>query len=159
MWLFALFVMVPMIEIALFIKVGGLIGLWPTLGIVIATAIAGSYLVRVQGLAVLGRLRETLQEMSDPSEPIADGALILVSGVLLLTPGFFTDTVGLLLLVPGLRSALIRRIAARVTVERFGTEPSPGRREPHRPDVIDGDFIEIDPDGPASGGKSGWTRH
>ncbi|MCB2127760.1 MAG: FxsA family protein [Rhodobacteraceae bacterium] len=159
MWLFALFVMVPMIEIALFIKVGGLIGLWPTLGIVIVTAIAGSYLVRVQGLAVLGRLRETLQDMSDPSEPIAHGALILVSGVLLLTPGFFTDTVGLLLLVPGLRAALIRRIAARVTVDRFGAEPPRGRREPHRPDVIDGDFIEIDPDGPAPGGNSGWTRH
>jgi UPF0716 protein FxsA len=157
MWLLLAFVAVPMIEIALFIQVGGFIGLWWTLAIVLATAVAGSLLVRMQGALALAQLRGSLQELRDPTEPIAHGALILFAGALLLTPGFFTDTVGLLLLVPAVRSSVLRFLASRVRVERF-TVGMPPRREQHRPDVIDGDFVEIDPDNDPRP-PSGWTRH
>lgn len=158
MWLLIAFIAVPMIEIALFIQVGGVIGLWWTLAIVLATAVAGSLLVRMQGALALAQLRGSLQELRDPTEPIAHGALILFAGALLLTPGFFTDTVGLLLLVPAVRSSVLRYLASRVRVERFTVGGMPPRHEPHRPDVIDGDYVEIDPDNDPRP-PSGWTRH
>ena len=105
MWLLLAFIAVPMIEIALFIQVGGIIGIWWTLLIVLATAIAGSYLVRTQGLRELGNLQRSFSDMQDPTEPLANGAMILFAGALLLTPGFFTDIVGLSLLVPDGRLA------------------------------------------------------
>ena len=77
MRLFLLFLIVPLIEIALFIRIGGAIGLWPTLAIVILTAIAGTYLVRSQGLAVLSQLQANMSELKDPTEPLAHGAMIL----------------------------------------------------------------------------------
>lgn len=88
MWLFLAFLAVPLIEIALFIQVGGLIGLWPTLGIVILTAILGTWLVRSQGLRALSELQGSFSRLEDPSKPLAHGAMILLSGALLLTPGF-----------------------------------------------------------------------
>ncbi|WP_254679293.1 FxsA family protein [Celeribacter baekdonensis] len=119
MWLFAIFVAVPIIEIALFIQVGGLIGLWPTLLIVVVTAILGTQLVRQQGALALSQLRQSFAELNDPSEPLAHGALILLSGALLLTPGFFTDTVGFLLLIPAFRSFAFRELRKRVKVQSF----------------------------------------
>jgi len=94
MWLFALFVGVPILEIALFIQVGGWLGLWPTLGIVILTALAGTLLLRTQGIQTLGRLQSSVSEGKNPMDPIAHGAMILIAAVLLLTPGFFTDITG-----------------------------------------------------------------
>lgn len=158
MWLLVAFIAIPLIEIGLFIKVGGIIGLWPTLGIVLLTAVAGSWLVRQQGAATLLRLRRSLNELSDPTEPIAHGAMILLAGALLLTPGFFTDTIGLLLLIPPVRAAVLRHLAKRVRVERFTMGGTAPRRDPWRPDVIDGEFHEIGPDDP-SRPPSGWTRH
>lgn len=152
MRLFLLFLLVPLIEIALFIQVGGLIGLWWTLAIVILTAILGTMLVRSQGLAVLARLRGSLSELSDPTEPLVHGAMILFSGALLLTPGFFTDAVGFALLVPAVRSTVFEFVKRRVVVESF----SYGPQGPDRgPSVIDGDFEVVDP----PKGPSGWTRH
>lgn len=159
MWLLIAFLAVPMIEIGLFIQVGGIIGLWWTLAIVLVTAVAGSFLVRMQGALALAQLRGALGELRDPTEPIAHGALILFAGALLLTPGFFTDTVGVLLLIPPVRAAVLRYLAARVRVERFTVGGMPPRREPHRPDVIDGEFHEIDSERPISDRPSGWTRH
>ena len=160
MWLLIAFIAVPMIEIGLFIEVGGLIGLWHTLGIVLATAIAGSWLVRAQGAAEIARLRGSLNDLRDPTEPIAHGAMILLAGALLLTPGVFTDAVGLLLLIPAVRSAVLRWLAARVTVERFTVGGADQRRDPHRPDIIDGEFQEIEPETDRlPGNPSGWTRH
>jgi len=159
MWLLIAFIAVPLIEIGLFIQVGGVIGLWPTLGIVLLTAVAGSWLVRHQGSAALAQLRGSLNELRDPTEPIAHGAMILLAGALLLTPGFFTDTCGLLLLIPGVRSAVLRYLSQRVTVERFTVGGAEMRRDPHRPDVIDGEFHEIDPDQSGPRPPSGWTRH
>lgn len=158
MWLLLAFIAVPMIEIALFIQVGGVIGLWWTLAIVLATAVAGSLLVRMQGALALAQLRGSLRELRDPTEPLAHGALILLAGALLLTPGFFTDTMGILLLIPPVRSAVLRYLSRRIRVERFSVGDVPRSREPHRPDVIDGEFVEIDRDG-GPRPPSGWTRH
>ena len=158
MWLLLAFVAIPMIEIGLFIKVGGLIGLWPTLAIVLMTALAGSWMVRRQGAMAMADLRGSFQELRDPTLPMAHGAMILLAGALLITPGFFTDMMGLLLLVPAVRAATYRYISRRITVQQFefGTPP---RREAQRPDVIDGEFVELDePSAPPRKGSSGWTQ-
>lgn len=151
MRLFLLFLIVPLIEIGLFIQVGGAIGLWPTLGIVVLTAILGTFLLRSQGLAVLSQLQQRMNELSDPTEPLAHGAMVLFSGALLLTPGFFTDAVGLSFMIPGVRSAVYRYVRDRVKVQSF----SYGETPPQDPDIIDAEFEELDP----PKGPSGWTRH
>ena len=153
------FIAVPLIEIALFIQIGGLIGLWPTLLIVLGTAILGSWLVRTQGSAELGRLRQSFSTLQDPSEPLANGAMILFAGALLLTPCFFTDACGFALLVPAVRARAFRAIRSRVRFESFQMGPQPHR--PSRPDdrVIDGEFEHLDPQKRPTHGTSGWTRH
>ena len=98
--LFLAFLLVPVIEIGLFIQVGGLIGLWPTLAIVVITAMVGTWLVKSQGRMALQKLTGAFNDLQDPSEPLAEGAMILFAGALLLTPGFFTDAVGFALLMP-----------------------------------------------------------
>lgn len=162
MWLFALLVAVPIIEIALFIQVGGWIGTWPTLAIVVATALGGSMLLRSQGVQTLGRLQSSVASGENPMNPIAHGALILVAGVLLLTPGFFTDAVGLSLLIPPFRASLIRAGASRLTSRVFVATQG---RHPHQPnpaqdeDVVDADYVVVDePDTTRPPGQSGWTK-
>ena len=154
MRLFLLFLLVPIMEIALFIQVGGIIGLWPTLAIVILTAVAGTFLIGSQGAAVLMQLRGTMENLSDPTEPLAHGAMVLFAGALLLTPGFFTDALGLSLMIPGVRDRVYRFIRKRVTVARFSYGDGPPTTPPD-PTVIDGEFKDLD----ARSGPSGWTRH
>lgn len=156
MWLLLAFIIVPMIEIALFIQIGGLIGVWWTLLIVLATAIAGSYLVRTQGLRELNNLQRSFSEMEDPTEPLANGAMILFAGALLLTPGFFTDVVGLSLLIPGVRRSAYLWIRSRIKIQTASTHPHP--RQP-RDRVIDGEFEDVTPDKKPTHRPSGWTQH
>ena len=113
MILFALLAAVPIIEIALLTSVGSLIGLWSTLGIVIATAAIGACMVKGQGRQAMANLHLSFQELRDPAEPLAHGAMILVAGALLVTPGFFTDAIGFALLVPPLRDAAYRHLRRR----------------------------------------------
>ena len=94
------FIAVPLIEIGLFIQVGGAIGLWPTLLVVLLTAVVGTWLVRSQGLQTIQNLQGCFQNMRNPTEPLVHGAMILLAGALLLTPGFFTDAIGFILLFP-----------------------------------------------------------
>ena len=155
MWLLIAFIAVPLIEIALFIQVGGAIGLWSTLGIVVLTALLGTYLVRQQGFAVLNDLRGRMNEMRDPTETLVHGAMILFSGALLLTPGFFTDAVGFALLVPGVRSAVFEALRQRMTIHSFG---APGQQPHPDEDVIDVEFEEIEPEPRRHKGPSGWTK-
>jgi len=122
MWLLIAFIAVPIIEIALFIQVGGFLGLFPTLAIVVLTAVAGAYLVRAQGLSVLTQLQSRFREMNDPSEPIAHGAMILFSGALLLTPGFFTDFIGFLLLIPNVRATVFQKVRERLNIQKANFE-------------------------------------
>jgi len=159
MWLFLILVGVPILEIALFIQVGAEIGLWPTLAIVILTALAGTVLMRLQGLQALSRLQNSMETGGDPVGPIAHGALILIAGMLLLTPGFFTDAVGLLLLIPPVRDALIRRGASRMTVRAAGFARSSQTRRAPRPDLpIDAEYEVLQDDDDVRPGDSGWTR-
>lgn len=161
MWLFLAFLAVPLIEIALFIQVGGVIGLFPTLGIVIVTAVLGAVLVRAQGGQVMAQLRGSLENMRDPTEPLAHGAMILFAGALLLTPGFFTDTVGFILLTPPGRRWIFAKIRARVHVQSFGPGQQGQRPHPQGSDIIDGDFEVVGDkdDAPTSQKPSGWTQH
>jgi len=158
MRLFALFLVVPLIEIALFVQVGGVIGLWPTLAIVVLTAVLGTSLMRSQGAMAMGEIRQSFHEMRDPTEPLAHGAMILLAGALLLTPGFFTDAVGLLLLFPPFRAAAYRWVRARVEVQAFATAEPP-RNHPRRDDVIEGDYKDVSHSQRHDSGPSGWTRH
>lgn len=155
--LFLAFLLVPLIEIGLFIQIGGWIGLWPTLGIVVLTAMIGTYLVRQQGQLAMTELRTSFSTLGNPSEPLAHGAMILFAGALLLTPGFFTDAVGFALLMPPIRRAVFSYAKSRVKVETFQM----GGQPPHpRDDVIDTSYEEVDPaPRPKSDGPSGWTKH
>lgn len=159
MWLLFAFIAVPMIEIALFIQVGGVIGLAWTLLIVLATAIGGSYLVRQQGLRELANLQRSFSDLHDPTEPLANGAMILFAGALLLTPGFFTDTVGLLLLVPRFRQAAFHWAKARIKVARF--EMGAAQQSPVQPEgtVIDAEFEDVSPGRKPTDSPSKWSRH
>lgn len=101
--LFILFVVVPILEIAAFIQIGSLIGLLPTLGSIVLTAIIGAFLVRQQGFKVLNDARMQSARNEIPVTPVIHGVFILMAGLLLLTPGFVTDTIGFVFLVPPLR--------------------------------------------------------
>ena len=161
MYLFLAFLLVPIIEIALFIQVGGLIGLWPTLAIVALTAVLGTVLVRTQGRMALANLQRSFAELDDPTEPLAHGAMILLSGVLLLTPGFFTDAIGFALLVPGIRVAVFRYLKSKATITHFqmgsGAQFRSGPNPFDQDDVIDGEFTEVRPR-QNSGKPSKWVE-
>lgn len=163
MWLLAAFIGIPLIEIGLFIQVGGLLGLWPTLLIVVLTAILGTSMVRTQGLAALANIQTSINRLDNPAEPLAHGAMILVSGVLLLTPGFFTDALGFALLIPAVRIRVFSFLRSRVNVQHatMSTGGQPRHRNSGGPGVIDGEFQEVDPDSippNRTDRPSGWTR-
>ncbi len=161
MWLLVAFIAVPVIEIALFIQVGGVLGTFPTLGIVILTAVLGTYLMRVQGAMAMANLRNSFSDLQDPTEPLAHGAMILVAGVLLLTPGFFTDGLGFLLLFPPFRVAAFGYLKRRVNVQSFSMGSGAGmHRGPMggQSDVVDGEYDVIDRDADQIDKPSGWTK-
>jgi len=154
MWVFLVLVVVPIIEIGLFVQLGGFIGLWPTLAIVVATALLGSFLLRKQGLSTLEELRRTAETGQNPAGPLAHGALILVAGLLLLTPGFFTDGIGFLLMVPPVRAVLIRWVAARAQMKMYASAAN----SQQAPDIIDAEFEVMEDETPRTPGDSGWTK-
>jgi len=131
--LIALFILVPIAELYVIIQVGELIGLWPTLALLLADALLGSFLLKHQGRSAWRRFNEALAQRRFPGKEVVDGALILVGGTLLLAPGFLTDIVGVILLVPPTR-ALVRRLLRRFTLGRFtviglgGAMPGGNRR-------------------------------
>ncbi len=101
--LFFIFIFVPIVEIILFIIVGDRIGLLATIGVVVLTAIIGTFLIRHQGIATIKKAQESLKENILPVNEAFDGLCILIAGALLLTPGFFTDAIGFSLFIPSLR--------------------------------------------------------
>ncbi len=153
-----LFIAMPIIEIAVLIKVGGAIGLLPTLAIIIVTALVGTFLLRQQGLSTLNRARNRLASGQLPAEQMMEGMLLVVGGVLLLTPGFVTDAFGLFCLFPLTRQWLAGRIAARSFAFAVGGTVSPGSThggtsnttrttgKPHQSDVIEGTYHRTDED-------------
>jgi UPF0716 protein FxsA len=164
MWLLLAFIAVPLIEIGLFIQVGGAIGTWWTLLIVLVTAMLGSWLVRSQGARELSNLRGSFNELRDPTEPLANGAMILFAGALLLTPGFFTDAVGFSLLIPQVRAAAFKAVKSRMNVQSFTMGGAANHQQPEQQRgpqdrVIDGDFEDVTQTHDTPRGPSGWTKH
>lgn len=151
MWGFALVLAWPLLEIGLFITVGGWLGLWPTLAIVVLTGVFGVALMRWQGMGVL---REVQAGTVDPVSPMAHGALILLGGFLLMLPGFFTDVLGLLLMIPPLRRVVIAQIASRVRVTGFMARGHARGTE----DWVDAEYEEVVPDRDKIGGPSKWSQ-
>ncbi|MER0238428.1 FxsA family protein [Fulvimarina sp. MAC8] len=161
-----LLLVVPIVEIGVFITVGQLIGLWPTIGCIILTAVIGSMLLRSQGISTLNRIRSEIDAKRVPGKDLVAGVMIAIAGVLLLTPGFVTDALGFLLFVPQVRDGVWSFLKNRVVVVgsqgagRFGNRnPYAGKpREPiddgelhrpsTRPDVVDlsGDEFKRRPD-------------
>jgi UPF0716 protein FxsA len=113
--LLLLFIAVPLIELAILIKLGSLVGLLPTIALVIVTGVAGASLARSQGLRVLLQIRQELAAGRVPVDRLMDGLLILIAGALLLTPGLLTDLVGLAVLIPGPRDFVKRQLGRKLT--------------------------------------------
>ncbi len=150
--LLLLFIAVPIIEIALFIELGGWLGLWPTLGLVVLTAIIGTTLMRQQGMSVLADAQQKMAQGEPPVASLFHGLCLLLAGVLLVTPGFFTDVVGFLLLVPPVRLALglwlWRFLQSRGAVHIHPSQNRPGQNyagQNHdgRGAVIDGEYSDV----------------
>jgi UPF0716 protein FxsA len=108
------FVVLPVVELVILIRLGATVGLWPTLGLVLVTGAAGAALARAEGLKVVLQLQSELAAGRPPAQSLLDGASILLSGVLLLTPGLLTDVAALALLVPWSRRWIQRRVLARL---------------------------------------------
>jgi UPF0716 protein FxsA len=124
--LVVLFIVVPIAEIYVIIQVGQLIGVWPTVALLLADALLGSYLLKHQGRSAWRRFNEALAQRRFPGREVVDGALVLVGGTLLLAPGFITDIFGAILLIPPTR-ALVRGLLRRFTVGRFTVVNVAGR--------------------------------
>ncbi len=105
-FLFGAFIVFPILELALLIKLGGILGFWPTLAIIIGTALVGSSVIQRQGFAVLRRAQQALAEGRPPIEPVLDGMFLFIAGLLLITPGLISDIIGLILLVPPVRKLI-----------------------------------------------------
>ena len=119
---------IPIVEIATFIAIGGQIGIGLTLLMILVTAIIGTILLRVQGLGLIREIQTKFADGQVPGRALGDGAMIVVAGLLLLTPGFVTDAIGFLLFVPPVRSAIFAFVASRVKVvgpggASFGDDP------------------------------------
>lgn len=143
-----LFLLFPLIELAVLIQVGSAIGVLPTLFLVIATAVLGSVLLRVAGIATAWRAREKLARGELPEQEVLEGLLIAVGGGLLLLPGFISDVFGVLCLIPFTRRLLVgkvrRRVAEQALRQRALADDLQARSGPTRPNVIEGEFEHRD---------------
>ena len=138
--LLIIFIVIPVIEISLFIEIGSFIGSFNTILLIFTTALIGVYFVRQQGISTYSKLYNQLQNQEAPIQTMFEGLVILISGILLITPGFFTDALGFLGLIPLIRVILIK-IVANSVLSRYGMK----NQNPN--DVsIEGDFEEINDD-------------
>lgn len=146
---------IPLMEIAAFIVIGGQIGVLATLAMVFVTAVIGSILLRIQGFGLVNRIRQETEQGRVPGRELVHGVMILIAGVLLLTPGFVTDTLGFLLFVPAIRDIGWRLVKDRIVVAAgagsgmrggFGSQPQGGGKTI---DLDDDDFTSSgDPNSP-----------
>lgn len=181
------FVILPIVEIALFIQVGGLIGVLPTIALVLGSAVLGMAVLRHRGARAALDIQQAMQDFRDPTQPMAQGALAMIAGLLLVVPGLLTSAIGLLLFIPGVRTLILRRMGARVRAagyrQSYGVDVDlgadaaayPGPARGRDDDVIDGEYsVQDDPPAPVregltdrsagstgggTRGNSGWTRH
>ncbi len=139
--LLLLFIIVPVLEIYLLITVGSVIGGLTTILLVIFTAILGTYLLRIQGLATLQKAQTSLSQGQAPAGALLEGLLLLVSGILLLTPGFVTDAVGFTCLIPPIRQRLVNSFIKKSKI----VNPTQNyTQQSDKPDVIEGEYKRDD---------------
>lgn len=152
--LVGLFIVVPIVELYVIIKIGGLIGVLPTLALLLADAVLGALLLRHQGRGAWRRFNQAIAERRFPGREVADGLMIAIGGTLLLTPGFVTDVFGVLLLLPPTRAVarrLLRRYADRrlvVVGMTSGRSGAAGQQASGRPYDFEGTAEEVKEDGP-----------
>ena len=133
----AIFVLIPIIEISLFIEIGSIIGSFYTIILIFLTAIVGVFFVRQQGISTFHKLTSQLQNLEAPVQTMFEGLVILIAGILLITPGFFTDALGFLGLIPVSRIIFIKLVASYM-LSRYGNQNN------QHDSTIEGDYIEID---------------
>ena len=133
----ALFIIIPIIEISLFIEIGSIIGSFYTIILIFVTAIVGVFFVRQQGISTFQKLTSQLQNLETPVQTMFEGLVILISGILLITPGFFTDALGFLGLIPFSRIIFIKLVASYI-LSRYGKQSNQNKN------TIEGEFIDID---------------
>ena len=151
-WLFLLW---PLLEIGLFVTLGGWIGVWATLAIVLGSAVLGVFVIRWQTRFVMGQVLRDLQSLGDAVTPAAHSAMIVLAGVLLILPGFLTDALGLVLLLPPVRNFAIGLLRARA---RPLWMQGAGGMATRRYDVIDVEAEEVPPSTLPLHKPSGWTK-
>jgi UPF0716 protein FxsA len=139
------FVALPIAEIALLVKAGETIGFWPTIALLVAAAVLGFAVIRARGATMVGRLFGAMGDGRLPFEPMLDSYAVIVAGLLLIMPGFLSDAIGLLLLIPPVRHALLRQTIPAAMRRRRAMTPR-GPPQTRRPTVIDGSFERIDED-------------
>lgn len=145
--LLLLFIALPLFETWLLIEVGSRIGAIPTIGLVIATAVIGSQLMRRQGLQTLREIQQRQARGELPAQPMLEGLALLIAGILLITPGFISDTLGFLLLVPPLRARMAKSLLSKVIVVGAGGRGFPPPQDPHGrhpPRTIEGEYRRED---------------
>ncbi|MGI6855609.1 FxsA family protein [Mesorhizobium sp. 1B3] len=148
----------PLLEIAVFVLVGGEIGVLPTIGLIVLSGMVGAFLLRWQGFGAMQRIRREVEQGGTPGRELAHGAMIMLAGILLLIPGFISDVFGLLLFIPAVRDAAWRFFSSRITVvtgfsagaRGFGR---PGNRDRERTIDLDEDEYTKTPDP-----NSPWRR-
>ncbi len=138
--IFLLVLIIPFVEIYLLLKVGGIIGAFPTIFLVVSTAVAGAWLLRQQGFATFQKLQANLRQGVIPAYEMIEGPIILVGGALLLTPGFITDLLGFACLIPQLR----RKIAQYVIENHFVQGGIFQQGKPSESNVLEGEFRKED---------------
>jgi UPF0716 protein FxsA len=141
-----LLLVVPLAEIATFVLVGSKIGVLPTIGLVLLTATTGAILLRVQGFGIVSRIRADLDAGRLPGREMANGLMVFAAGLLLLMPGFITDTIGLLLFIPPVRDAVFAFFAKRVVVASAAGFRRAGPGSGAERDRRGGATIDLDPD-------------
>ena len=138
-----LLLVVPILEIAVFIVIGQQIGVLMTLALILVTAVIGTILLRSQGFSILTRIRQETDAGRLPGRELGDGAMILIAGVLLLTPGFVTDTIGFLLFVPQIRDRIWQFLRTRIDVVVASAGPQTNGRPPRDKSES---VVELDPE-------------
>ena len=147
-----LLLIVPIVEIGVFIAIGGQIGTFYTLLMILVTAVLGTILLRIEGFRVLDQIRREMAAGRLPTRQLSSGVMIMIAGVLLLTPGFVTDAIGFLLFLPPVQAAIRAFLASRVKLPTFGMDSTggfgqhqarPGNEKPHSDK---GPVIDLDDD-------------
>ena len=153
-----LLLVVPIIEISVFIAIGDRIGVFYTVMMILLTALIGSVLLRIEGFRILGQIQKDVAAGKIPTKELSNGVMILIAGVLLLTPGFVTDAIGFLLFIPPVRAAIRAFVVSRIKLQTTSAGPGVGAgfggfqagRPDQNPNNQDGPIVDLD--------EESWTR-